>query len=103
MQTYFHKPTPLPMQSLSSFPPDQVEDNSPMHSELMNNDDEIFQGWTSDLEYDDVIEPLLDAEGDGVETESCEMCILSNNQTFHLEIVSDQSAVEGCAYDVIAD
>ena len=27
MQTYFCKPTPLPMQSLSSIPPDQVEDS----------------------------------------------------------------------------
>ena len=40
-----------------------------MHSELTNIDDEIFWGWMSDLE-DDVMEPLLDAEGDGHDNES---------------------------------
>jgi hypothetical protein len=39
-----------------------------VHSEPMNNlddNDEIFRGWTSDLEEDDTMEPLPDAEGDG--------------------------------------
>ena len=39
----------------------------------MNDDGaEVFQGWTSDLEEDDAMEPLLDAEGNGSEDELIE-------------------------------
>jgi hypothetical protein len=39
----------------------------------MNDDGaEVFQGWTSDLEEDDAMEPLLDAKGDGSEDELIE-------------------------------
>jgi hypothetical protein len=37
-----------------------------MLSEPTNDhSNDVFQGWTSDLEEDDAMEPLLDAEGDG--------------------------------------
>jgi hypothetical protein len=46
---------------------------SPAHLEPMNdNGDKVFQGWTSDLEEDNAMEPLLDAEGNGSEDELIE-------------------------------
>ena len=48
-------------------PSDRVDDGAdkgPACSELTDNDNEIFRGWTSDLEEDDAMEPLLDAEGE---------------------------------------
>ena len=44
----------------------------------MNNNDKIFQGWMSDLEDDDEMEPLLDAKDDGHDdksTDAPEKCI----------------------------
>jgi len=67
MQTYFCEPTPLLTRSPSPVPSNQVDSGAyegPAHSKPMNDDGaEVFQGWTSDLEEDDAMEPLLDAKG----------------------------------------
>jgi hypothetical protein len=76
MRTYFREPTPLLTRSPSPVPSDQVDSGAYeglAHSEPMNDDGaEVFQGWTSDLEEDDAMEPLLDAKGDGSEDELIE-------------------------------
>ena len=76
MRTYFHKLTPPPTRPLSPVLSDQVDSDayeSPAHSEPTNdNGDEVFQGWTSDLEEDDAMEPFLDTEGNGSEDEPIE-------------------------------